>query len=96
MNGILSCLLSLPPRGAWIEILQNSLYASFCRVAPPTGSVDRNARRTDYSYISTRSLPPRGAWIEISAPGPARHDTPDVAPPTGSVDRNAMMNFIKQ
>ena len=31
---------SLPPRGAWIEITQESLFPSCARVAPPTGSVD--------------------------------------------------------
>ena len=31
---------SLPPRGAWIEIVQQSLQFSVGSVAPPTGSVD--------------------------------------------------------
>ena len=31
---------SLPPRGAWIEILASPLGCRFCLVAPPTGSVD--------------------------------------------------------
>ena len=35
-------LLSLPSRGAWIEIRSPSSTALTCRVAPLAGSVDRN------------------------------------------------------
>ena len=31
---------SLPPRGAWIEIILITLLLAICVVAPPTGSVD--------------------------------------------------------
>ena len=31
---------SLPPRGAWIEILRRLLLLTALAVAPPTGSVD--------------------------------------------------------
>ena len=35
-------ILSLPSRGAWIEMLGRSASSSWTKVAPLTGSVDRN------------------------------------------------------
>ena len=76
--------MSLPPRGAWIEIP--------CLMAgrKPEGSLPpRGAWIEILANIANGgkplSLPPRGAWIEILLINP---DIPDyvVAPPTGSVD----------
>ena len=79
--------MSLPSRGAWIEIIifRKIAHSSFS-VAPLTGSVDRNSRKMWKSCPAT-SLPSRGAWIEMVQ----RHSLsmrPTVAPLTGSVDRN--------
>ena len=57
------------------------------RVAPLTGSVDRNYCGEYGSKTSRASLPSRGAWIEISA-SEGRSKCCTVAPLTGSVDRN--------
>ena len=57
------------------------------KVAPLTGSVDRNVCYLLRIRLTTMSLPSRGAWIEIQTP-PAEQRSLSVAPLTGSVDRN--------
>src|SRR5699024_8360 len=58
-------LLSLPLRGAWIEILNSVSTPPVSCVAPLAGSVDRNWTTPFYRTCKVPSLPLRGAWIEI-------------------------------
>ena len=58
-------LLSLPSRGAWIEIKGGNQSTLCLKVAPLAGSVDRNNTGVDSSGRVVTSLPSRGAWIEI-------------------------------
>ena len=78
-------LTSLPPRGAWIEILSRA-YADYLRGRrSPHGErgLKYDLLLVDFSIFP--SLPPRGAWIEI--PVFVEHtNLYPVAPPTGSVD----------
>ena len=60
-------LLSLPARGAWIEIIGEGGDLVWMQVAPREGSVDRNARFARLERPLERSLPARGAWIEIKS-----------------------------
>ena len=78
---------SLPSRGAWIEMMKRPLRSRCSRVAPLTGSVDRNRTSTPCPTWQSPSLPSRGAWIEIAYIVVSRSCN-DVAPLTGSVDRN--------
>ena len=57
------------------------------KVAPLTGSVDRNPVSQQQIVFSDESLPSRGAWIEIMCTR-SRAYPAEVAPLTGSVDRN--------
>ena len=57
--------LSLPSRGAWIEIAIMLPSRMMLRVAPLAGSVDRNFGNKNTTTSQTGSLPSRGAWIEI-------------------------------
>ena len=57
--------MSLPSRGAWIEMLPPVRSHSLTPVAPLAGSVDRNDTKTLESIYQKLSLPSRGAWIEI-------------------------------
>ena len=57
--------LSLPSRGAWIEIKNAIKYMAETHVAPLTGSVDRNTGGVLAQAGHVQSLPSRGAWIEI-------------------------------
>ena len=53
-------LLSLPSRGAWIEMCRTRWSAArCCKVAPLAGSVDRNVERVDYEMHKV-SRSPRG------------------------------------
>ena len=62
---IMACM-SLPSRGAWIEICALlSIFFQCLAVAPLAGSVDRNNEGNAPLLIAPRSLPSRGAWIEI-------------------------------
>ena len=54
-------LLSLPSRGAWIEINQFFKQLQDAGVAPLAGSVDRNWHKLIYRLYSSGSLPSRGA-----------------------------------
>ena len=57
--------LSLPSRGAWIEItIDNNVWAPTA-VAPLAGSVDRNGNVDRIRRAEQGSLPSRGAWIEM-------------------------------
>ena len=59
-------LLSLPSRGAWIEISISFYLRIIVAVAPLAGSVDRNLQIVSHLLDGQPSLPSRGAWIEIS------------------------------
>ena len=87
----LQCLLSLPTRGAWIEIGLNFARKIRFVVAPHAGSVDRNALGGWGRGPQGWSLPTRGAWIEISSSRCSR-GVLRVAPHAGSVDRNCRKN----
>ena len=45
-GGVTLSQLSLPSRGAWIEMAVTLMYRRLMRVAPLAGSVDRNRYRT--------------------------------------------------
>ena len=60
------------------------------RVAPLTGSVDRNIKDPVLASQVERSLPSRGAWIEMLSGEPYKSKR-RVAPLTGSVDRNDLL-----
>ena len=57
--------MSLPSRGAWIEIREGAAAARQQDVAPLAGSVDRNPFACKDVVLVLGSLPSRGAWIEI-------------------------------
>ena len=59
---------SLPPRGAWIEILVADFEALLARSLPPRGAWIEISRFYHRRKGAARSLPPRGAWIEIILP----------------------------
>ena len=84
-TGKLELHLSLPVRGAWIEILSAAaLSAAALSSLPVRGAWIE----IDYTYGETWrcwSLPVRGAWIEIVAAIYAS-DSVTVAPRAGSVD----------
>ena len=57
--------VSLPVRGAWIEIRRFTARKRTCRPSLPVRGawIEMSAPAT--AYIPRRSLPVRGAWIEI-------------------------------
>ena len=58
--------MSLPPRGAWIEI-QFRVHQNYFAVSrSPRGERGLKFRPTIMTTNLMTSLPPRGAWIEIS------------------------------
>ena len=63
--------------------------ARILKVAPLTGSVDRNQRLTLKRIFPFTSLPSRGAWIEMLMQE-RTNSILAVAPLTGSVDRNVI------
>ena len=77
--------LSLPPRGAWIEISDRIKKKPKARSLPPRGAWIEILEVVDHTP-SPMSLPPRGAWIEIPGMPAVKATEKRVAPPTGSVD----------
>ena len=78
---------SLPPRGAWIEMISPTKQTITKKSRSPHGERGLKYRRFLKHRLQAVSLPPRGAWIEIcevSVICPFDY----VAPPTGSVDGN--------
>ena len=57
--------VSLPPRGAWIEIDKVMEYAENAYSRSPHGERGLKYRLIAETFIPNPSLPPRGAWIEI-------------------------------
>ena len=82
--------MSLPSRGAWIEIGSNYPPPRTQKVAPLAGSVDRNILYHDGRQRPDLSLPSRGAWIEMEQ-YTDYYTIYLVAPLAGSVDRNNML-----
>ena len=81
-------LLSLPVRGAWIEI--GRIRFDGLRLTPGASLPVRGAwieiqSRRGWKPSGITSLPVRGAWIEIMAQR-ASAAASDVAPRAGSVD----------
>ena len=77
--------VSLPPRGAWIEI-----KVKICLRQPSAGRSPHGERGLKFvsapvQGVEQESLPPRGAWIEMQSVCGYTY-AKVVAPPTGSVD----------
>ena len=84
LNHVHTHSMSLPPRGAWIEIMADlPAYGSLpCR--SPHG--ERGLKSTsEWNYITYRaSLPPRGAWIEIGESRTLLPEAGESLPPRGA------------
>ena len=80
--------MSLPSRGAWIEISTPWMWSAPAASLPSRGAWIEILWTTPVSCGWILSLPSRGAWIEIpqSVRGAEKYKT--VAPLAGSVDRN--------
>ena len=77
--------MSLPARGAWIEIRYPISADRSYRSLPARGAWIEMSRRITCCIPAVWSLPARGAWIEISLSCPG-HRLRKVAPREGSVD----------
>ena len=78
--------VSLPVRGAWIEILlQRRVLQDKRESLPVRGAWIEIALHPPGYRLRQWSLPVRGAWIEM-LPLPAAADVRAVAPRAGSVD----------
>ena len=77
-------LLSLPVRGAWIEIGGYKHLRRFSRSLPVRGAWIE-ITNSIFTIAPERSLPVRGAWIEM-VPNFDRLWSTIVAPRAGSVD----------
>ena len=76
---------SLPPRGAWIEMIRGCQQPQPQPCRSPHGERGLKYKNLQKIIKATESLPPRGAWIEIDQNGETNGGFV-VAPPTGSVD----------
>ena len=83
-GGIVERLLSLPVRGAWIEISNPSMIISLYWSLPVRGAWIEIISAAIIAILN-ESLPVRGAWIEISL-SLSSNDVTLVAPRKGSVD----------
>ena len=84
-SGIRSMSMSLPSRGAWIEICRCARRRwTWAPSLPSRGAWIEIGKRRGHP-AGVWSLPSRGAWIEIPPFRPPRV-LPPVAPLTGSVD----------
>ena len=83
-------LLSLPSRGAWIEMRHQNRRPSPETVAPLTGSVDRNLKRIRDAEHKAAVAPLTGS-VDRNFAAQSRKNTLAVAPLTGSVDRNQLL-----
>ena len=77
--------MSLPVRGAWIEIYILQDFSRQRRSRSPCGERGLKSSPPAACRRRTPSLPVRGAWIEMRLFGCA-NDTLTVAPRAGSVD----------
>ena len=78
-------VLSLPLRGAWIEIAINATHQGTEDRRSPCGERGLKFMIFILYALLMMSLPLRGAWIEMWSP-PIDHRCVVVAPPAGSVD----------
>ena len=78
-------VVSLPARGAWIEIPRSGRSEPAPQRRSPHGERGLKSRRIRRVGIDLQSLPARGAWIEIASAN-AEQEGKLVAPRTGSVD----------
>ena len=78
-------LLSLPMRGAWIEMVDEVLPGDSYKGRSPCGERGLKYFWTRFIFSFLTSLPMRGAWIEIH-PDFAESYLHPVAPHAGSVD----------
>ena len=76
--------MSLPVRGAWIEISPSTYNYAYIPSLPVRGAWIEITVRAMFEKAK-RSLPVRGAWIEILSAN-NRDDCKSVAPRAGSVD----------
>ena len=81
-------ILSLPSRGAWIEMTIGSALSSGLGVAPLAGSVDRNIERVDYEMHKV--VAPLAGSVDRNHHRQQRLGAHRVAPLAGSVDRNSV------
>ena len=77
--------VSLPVRGAWIEILRMAGDVEYVKSLPVRGAWIEMALVRIADFYGVSSLPVRGAWIEIPKGG-CPLCRPLVAPRAGSVD----------
>ena len=77
--------MSLPVRGAWIEITDARDVRTLMDGRSPCGERGLKLRHRERHAFADGSLPVRGAWIEI-APWWRHERRPLVAPRAGSVD----------
>ena len=82
----LSRLLSLPSRGAWIEIRIIAKLWKLIKSRSPHGERGLKSPPMVEKKSVPQSLPSRGAWIEMRKIETYRFLIPIVAPLTGSVD----------
>ena len=77
--------LSLPARGAWIEIIAAIICPIFAKKSLPARGAWIEIDISDKLRRKIKSLPARGAWIEIYKLV-VSNNSGKVAPRTGSVD----------
>ena len=78
--------MSLPSRGAWIEILGPPSRPALKGGSLPSRGAWIEITREEMATMGVASLPSRGAWIEIHATSAVGGYRFAVAPLTGSVD----------
>ena len=79
--------MSLPSRGAWIEMWPRRPSTPFWPVAPLAGSVDRNVTRT-CSNLCCNTVAPLAGSVDRNFFVALDNRVGVVAPLAGSVDRN--------
>ena len=87
--------MSLPTRGAWIEIYDVASAIKAYMVAPHAGSVDRNPLPAFHTARSTRVAPHAGSVDRNISLWDAYQEMQAVAPHAGSVDRNIVLCVAK-
>ena len=67
--------MSLPSRGAWIEIFLDAVQRDVEHLSLPSrGAWIEMYQMMDHSRQASQSLPSRGAWIEINYGGAPKPD----------------------
>ena len=83
-NPVVDKSVSLPSRGAWIEIISTAALLTKIMSLPSRGAWIEIIR-IPHAAVEDMSLPSRGAWIEIKATN-SKGLAVGVAPLAGSVD----------